>query len=289
MRWAVVTPSYSLDLERCQLLCRSMDAFLAGPWHHYIIVDPVDLPLFLPLAGPRRTIINKKDVLPKGFHFGGKIPLIRLGRWWWSLRHGPVFGWQMQQYVKMLMAGLLEEEAMAFFDSDVFFLRPFDIGTFAKGHKVRFNPSVHVFLWENADVASSMRIVGVEPTPDKTAFWGQEQIVTWHRQTVLDMLDYITKLQGKPWHEAIGRKLNFAEYHLYGTYVLYVQKNNPHLFDDELLYCKSLWTRDQAVGVDVREFCLTLAPHQSAVCIQSSLGADIATITSIVDEAIAAK
>ena len=287
MRWAVVTPSYVLDFERCQLLCRSMDAFLTGPWHHYVIVDPVDLPLFKPLAGPRRTVINKKDILPKGFHFGGKVPFVRLGRWWWSFRHGPVFGWQMQQYVKMLMASHLQEEAMAFCDSDVFFLKPFNISTFEQDGKVRFNLAETPLSTQNPDIASSISMIGLDPK-DITFFWGSEQIVTWHRQTVLDMLNYVSARQGKPWHEAIGRKLNFAEYHLYGTFVIYVQKNNPHIFNSPVLYCKSLWTKEQASQVDVREFCRTLQPQQAAVCIQSLIGADMKTITAIVDEAIAA-
>lgn len=28
--WAVITPSYIGDLERCKLLCESMDVFFAG-------------------------------------------------------------------------------------------------------------------------------------------------------------------------------------------------------------------------------------------------------------------
>ncbi|WP_432432022.1 DUF6492 family protein [Aestuariivirga litoralis] len=100
LQWAVITPSYSLDARRCKLLCRSMDAFLSGPWHHYIIVDPVDMPLFRHLSSEKRTIIDKREILPKSTVFVGKVPFMRLGRVWWSWRHGPIFGWQMQQLVK---------------------------------------------------------------------------------------------------------------------------------------------------------------------------------------------
>ncbi|MEO6607220.1 MAG: DUF6492 family protein, partial [Aestuariivirga sp.] len=93
-----------------------MDAFLQGAWHHYIVVDPVDLPLFAPLARPQRSIINKADILPKGMRYLGKVPLMRLGRLWWSRRHGLIFGWQMQQFVKILMASHIEENAMMFCD-----------------------------------------------------------------------------------------------------------------------------------------------------------------------------
>ena len=288
LRWAVVTPSYVLDYERCQLLCRSMDAFLEGPWNHYIIVDPVDVPLFAPLAGPRRTVINKKDILPRGFHFGGKVPFMRLGRWWWSFRHGPVFGWQMQQFVKIFMANHVTEEALLFCDSDVFFLKPFNVSTLERQGKIRFNAAETNNWRGNRDVSTSIELLGLNPD-DIHIYWGGDQLVTWHRQTVLAMQDFLSRRHNKPWHEAIGMKLNFTEYQLYGTYVLYVQKDNPHIYKDGTIYCKSLWTKEQAATHDVRAFCRDLQPHEAAVCVQSLIGSDMATITAIVNEAIAAK
>lgn len=288
LRWAVVTPSYNLDFARCQLLCRSMDAFLSGPWHHYIIVDPIDLPLFKPLAGLRRTIVNKKDILPKGFHFGGKVPFVRLGRWWWSFRHGPVFGWQMQQFVKIFMANYLTEDAMIFCDSDVFFLKRFNISTLEQNGRVRFNPSDENTQTENADIIASIKLLGFDPKDIRT-FWGKDQLVTWHRETVIAMQDFLSKRHGKPWHQAIGKRLGFGEYHLYGTYVLHAQRNNPHVFMSDAVYCKSLWTKKQAASTDLREFCRSLKSPEVAVCIQSLIGSDMATLREIVDAAIAAK
>ena len=130
--------------------------------------------------------------------------------------------------------------------------------------------------------------MGVDPQ-DVTLTWGSEQIVTWHRPTALAMQDYITQRHGKPWHEEIGMKISFAEYHLYGTYVNYVAPNNPNIFYSDTHYCKSLWTREQAAKTTVREFCAHLEPPLAAVCIQSLLDADMNTITEIVDTAIAAK
>ena len=272
--WAVVTPSYNLDLERCKLLCASMDAFLSGPWHHYIVVDPVDLPLFAPLAGPRRSVINKADILPKGMRFLGKVPFMRLGRLWGSWRHGLVFGWQMQQFVKILIASHVNEYAMAFCDSDVFFVRPFDIGRLARGDQIRFNSDENFGGPQDSIVNASIELLGLSDIRPTRFAWG-DALVTWHRATVIAMQDYLSKLHHKPWHEAIGSRFMFSEYHLYCLFVNYIQKDNPFLYEDNTVYCKVMWSKEQAKQADVAAFCADLQPEQVAVCIQSLIGLDI--------------
>ncbi len=271
--WAVITPSYNLDLERCKLLCRSMDAFLSGPWHHYIVVDPVDSSLFTSLKGPRRTVVNKTDILPKGMRYVGKVPFMRLGRLWWSGRHGPVFGWQMQQYVKIMMASYVKQEAMLFLDSDIFFLKPFNISKFAREGKVRFSSEESPVESEISMKSTSLKLLGLSRDATKCVY--KDPIVTWHRPTAVAMQDYLSKLHNKPWHEAIGSKIMFSEYMLYIMFVNYIQKSNPHLYEDNTIYCKTLWTKEAAKTTDIAEFCSSLGPDQVAVCIQSLIGIPI--------------
>lgn len=274
LSWAAVTPSYSLDFERCKLLCLSMDAFLSGPWHHYIIVDPVDIPLFAPLSGPRRTVVDKATILPRGMHYIGKVPFMRLGRLWWSWKHGAVFGWQMQQFVKISMASHVKQEAMIFLDSDIFFLKSFDIGSLARGGQVRFSSVESSLQFESSLKSNSIKLLGLSHDEATRCFY-KDPIVTWHRPTAVAMQDYLFELHRQPWHEAIGSTIMFSEYSLYIMFVNYIQKSNPHLYEDNTIYCKTLWTKEAAKTTDIAEFCSSLGPDQVAVCIQSLIGIPI--------------
>ena len=285
MNWAVITPSYNLDLERCKLLCLSMDAFLSGPWHHYVVVDPVDFPLFAALAGPQRTVVNRADILPKGMHYVGKVPFMRLGRLWWSRRHGPIFGWQMQQFVKIFMASHVKQEAMMFLDSDIFFLKPLNINLFLRGSKVRFSSSESPVDVVTGMKTNSIKLSGLSVS-EVTKCVYEDQIVTWHRPTAIAMQDYLSKLHNKPWHEAIGAKIMFSEYTLYILFVNYIQKANPHLYEDNTIYCKTLWTKETAKTTDIADFCSSLKPEQVAVCIQSLIGIPIDVYAQQLERAI---
>ena len=287
MKWAVITPSYNLDLERCKLLCGSMDAFLSGPWHHYVVVDPVDIPLFAPLAGPQRTVVNKTDILPKSMRYVGKMPFMRLGRLWWSWRHGPIFGWQMQQFVKIMMASYVKQEAMVFLDSDIFFLKPFDISKFSRDGKVRFSSEESPLESEISMKSTSLKLLGLSREATKCVY--KDPIITWHRSTAVAMQDFLSKLHNKPWHEAIGAKIMFSEYMLYIMFVNYIQKTNPHLYEDNTVYCKTLWSKETAKTTDIAEFCSSLEPEQVAVCIQSLIGIPIKVYAEELQHAIGRK
>ena len=64
MKTAVMTASWAGDLDRCGLMCESLDRFLEGDWHHYILVEPRDVAAFARLNGPRRTVISETDLFP---------------------------------------------------------------------------------------------------------------------------------------------------------------------------------------------------------------------------------
>ena len=50
---AIVTASYAPDFERCRLLCETIDRFVTGASHHYILVEQRDVALFRQLADAR--------------------------------------------------------------------------------------------------------------------------------------------------------------------------------------------------------------------------------------------
>ncbi len=271
MNWAVITPSYNLDFARCKLLCRSMDAFLSGPWQHYIVVDPVDMPLFASLAGPRRSIINKADILPDNMRYLGKLPFMRLGRLWWSWRHGPVFGWQMQQFVKIFMAASVKEEAIAICDSDILFLKSFNVSNLGRRGQVRFAIADSPQSLQYSLITNTLAILGLKENEPRN-FALDDPIVTWHRPTVVAMQNYLTALHHKPWHEAIGSKLMFSEFQMYALFVEYIQKDNPFIYRESSYFTKTLWTKQMASETNLTDFCGDLEANQVAVCIQSLIG-----------------
>ncbi|MFZ1680090.1 MAG: DUF6492 family protein, partial [Rhizobiaceae bacterium] len=64
MSTAIVTASYAPDLQRCRLLCDSIDRHVTGFERHYILVAAHDMKAFAALASPRRVIVDERDLLP---------------------------------------------------------------------------------------------------------------------------------------------------------------------------------------------------------------------------------
>ena len=50
---ALVTASYAPDFERCRLLCETVDQYVTGFSHHYILVEHNDVAQFRALESAR--------------------------------------------------------------------------------------------------------------------------------------------------------------------------------------------------------------------------------------------
>jgi hypothetical protein len=83
-KWAIVTPTYHLDYEQFKLMCESMDHFVEGQWHHYVVVTKADYAMFAPFNGPRRTVIENTEILPPWLRYIGKLGRVRSGSFWFS-------------------------------------------------------------------------------------------------------------------------------------------------------------------------------------------------------------
>ncbi len=221
MKWAIVTPSYDLDFDQCELMCESVDTFVHGDWHHYVCVNKVDYPLFEKLNGPRRTILLNSKVLPQWLRYIGKLGKVRGGSMWFSFRTGIIFGWHLQQIVKLNLATVLDEEMMLLVDSDIFFARRLDLDSLAGPDGITFcrvfPPANDSEKTLNAFNYQSKKTLGLPANVRNIN--SAHALSVWHRKTILEMCNYISRKHKKHWIKAIFGYRVLSEGTLYGLYI----------------------------------------------------------------------
>lgn len=281
MQTAIVTSSYRGDFERCRLLCESIDRRVSGHTRHLILVESRDVALFRSLAGPRREIVDERDLLPVWLRpFPDPLSLGRR-RFWLSPSGPPLRGWHVQQLRRIAMAAALDETVMVSVDSDVVFLRPFDVAWFHEGEKVRFyrRPGI-LEAYEPAAREEHRKwsrkagqLLAIDH-PEATDTGYIATLIAWRSDTVREMLGRIESRAGRSWASALAATRALSECTLYGRFVDEIEaKPDRHLPGDVNL-CRMYWT-GEAMGADaLTDFAADLEPHQVAAGIQSFTGTD---------------
>lgn len=283
--WAIITPSYEPDHTRCQLLCKSIDTFVEGDWHHYIIVSFEDLALFSSLAGPKRSIVEKQTLLPKGM-----VHLPRLSKLansiirfisfsiWFSWSTGFLVGWQVQQLIKIEMACRVKELGIMCCDSDMFFIKKFQLSKLNTHGRFRFWRSSETYSENEISnpryIATSAKILGLKQDVFPVAVY-VGPLVTWHRPTVLAMRDHISKIARTDWRVALAKYYHLSEYSLYGLFVDRVLEDASHLQTDHRPLVCTIWHRTTMNDAALSKFCDEIADFQVAVCVQSFAGISV--------------
>jgi Family of unknown function (DUF6492) len=287
--WAIVTPSYDSDFVRCKILCRSIDMFVRGNWHHYIIVDPPDVVLFKPLSGPRRTIVSKTDVFPRGTYKFLDTRLsrsVRFRRIWWSWS-GPVAGWQVQQIIKISIAAKIPQTGMLCCDSDMFFIREFDLSKLIRDGKFRlFRSLQRAPLKHNPDpemYLTAESFLGISAI-DRCYYLYGDNAITWKRADVVAMIGHVSNLHGMPWERIVRKPAMISENMMYGMFVDEVSGLAGNYFYESQSPCKTLFFKSPDPHFDLRRFCTETEPHHLAVGIQSNIGLGTAAIEAIFDD-----
>ncbi|WP_377294028.1 DUF6492 family protein [Rhizobium sp. SG2393] len=290
MRTAIVTASYSRDFERCRMLCASMDRHMQGDWVHYLLVASFDVALFRELEGPRRRVIDEREILPfwvqavtDPFSGGGR-------KMWLTPFSLPLRGWHVQQLRRLGLARIIEEPAMLALDSDVVLLRPFDPATLWQDGDLRF------YRKDNAITASARsnhlawlahtdRLFGIGPHR-LPAHDYVNTMIAWRTDTSRALLDYVEQRSGRHWVRAITASRAYSECIIYGRFVDEVLGGKGHARNDRPL-CHVLWEAgDYPKGPEgLRLFMADLAPDQYAVGIQSFIDHDLGAIDAVVREA----
>lgn len=279
--WAFVTPSYTGDYQRCVLLCRSMDALLSGNWNHYIVVDRPHLAMFRHLQGPRRHVLVTDDILPGKMRLLFHMPFAGGRSVWWSKTAGLSIGWHLQQMVKIGIASQLNEDGLAYCDSDTFFLKPFDVAELIQNNKFRlYHSGVAAQASSTPNPAYTRAALEMLDLPLDGSYYGYvDNFITWRRQSAIELQMRLGEKHDGQWQRAFRNRLRVSEYNLYGLYVDNLTQAEATHFHTAQLLCKTHWSRESMTPEKVVAFCQGLAPHQVMVGIQSFAGVDVALLT----------
>ena len=289
MTTAVVTASYAPDFERCRLLCESMDRHVSGYTCHYILVESADVALFKALEGPRRVVIDERDLLPWWLKaFPDPLSLGRR-RIWLSPFTMPMRGWHSQQLRRMAIAATSPEDGFFYCDSDVVFVRDFDVASLWKGNDLRLfrrddamaGPSVsdEHRIW----VANAAWLLETPPEliPEHDYIG---TLIAWRGDTVRGLIKRIEDKQGKNWIAAIGRRRRFSECTIYGQYADALMGQAGHFVDNQDL-CEVFWFKPMPTEQEFLQRVASMKPEQVAIGIQSFIGVDIASIRRLIGKA----
>ncbi|KFB11133.1 hypothetical protein EL18_02177 [Nitratireductor basaltis] len=276
---AIATPSYGPDLERCRLLCESIDRHVSGMDKHYLLVSGRDVSRFRQLESRRREVVDERDILPSWLHDLPDPTSLLRRRIWVSTKLPPLRGWHVQQLRRIAIAAHIPQKTIAYCDSDVLFLKDFHLAQFWHGSALRLYrrddalPADGDHLTWSANAGRTLGLPA-EPVPPHDYI---STVIAWRRDTVLSMMRHVESRHGTSWVQAVARVRKFSECILYGRYVDEVLHGAGHFHADRSL-CKVYW---DGPGLDVaglEHFAASMTPEQVAVGIQSFTGTNLDTL-----------
>lgn len=278
---ALVTPSYAADFERCALLCETVDRFVTGSRKHYLLVTGQDVARFRALESRDRIVVDERDLLPDWLHnLPDPLSFFRR-RIWLSTRTAPLRGWHVQQLRRIAIAEKVPEAALVYCDSDVVFLKPFDLAVFWRDGALRLYRRDGALPVDTGGghpdwLANAGRVLAL-PMPDGNPHDYISTVIAWRRETVISMTRHIESRHDRHWVEAVASRRRFSECILYGRYVDEVLKGREH-FHDDTEFCRVYWSGPGLDEEGLKELIASLRPEQAAVGIQSFTRTDLAPL-----------
>ncbi len=259
MRFAIVTPSFHLDYERCLLLNDSIARHVPEDVEHVIIVSRSDHALFQARANRRTRVIVQEDIVEGRFV---RLPWPKNSRIGWMTP--PIRGWIWQQMVKLSIARAVDADAYMFIDSDIFFVRPCDPRSFVVDGKVPMLREEKDWYETSADhqkwAAISHRALRL---PRSTRPWRVGYVGPgpfWRRDVLGKLEAHLSNgRSGAAWLRGIARHVTFSEYMLYGIFVdevLGIDAAGHYGFDRHL--CHEFWDARPMTAAELGEFSRTV-------------------------------
>ncbi len=267
MSIALVTPSCAADYEQCRLLVETANRCIHREIPHYLIIDRRDVPRFQSLASPRTRILISEELLPAWL-----APDPEHRHRWTSARTPPVVNWVVQQLLKLSVFDVIPEDLAVFCDSDMAFVRPFDLAARLIHPpdriallRVEQNPGPLWSTWREM----AFSLLGLHdrsgPVIDYIG-----NMITWQRKHVLALRNRIEDIHGRPWIEAAARCATLSEYMLYGTFIEHVVglEESGHLIDNRPAI-KASWGTKLNDAEALRRFLADMEPGIVGIMIHS--------------------
>lgn len=274
LTYAIITPSYALDFERCRLLVESVRARVAPDIAHYVIVDRRDERLFQALRGPRTHVVVKQSILPWWLH---QVP--SSSRWWLSLKGLPVRGWIIQQIVKLSVDAVTQADVCIFMDSDTLLIKPFDPRAAERAGQVPlFRERLpaedhHNTLWH----AAAGRLLGLPREQDPRASY-VTQAVTWRRSNVIALQRHIARTTGRGWVESLCSLPTMSEYVVYGVFCERLLRERSGHYLDGTITTLNYWDTTRLEERDLAALRARLRPEHVGVMISAKSSTEVGAI-----------
>ena len=267
---AFVTKSYTPDLERCELLCRSIELLARGT-RHWIIVDSRDLAAFRSLENATTRIVTTEELLPRRIR---RLEVYGTGKnIWFGARMPPMRGWFVQQLVKLAIALVASEDALIHADSDVALIRPLREETITDaGGSVRLFgvPAIiderlpNQVRWHR----TSERLLGIPPRPlPLPDYIGG--LVTWRRDVAVALLQHVERNSGRDWLRTLAATWNLSEYTLYGRFACDVLGESAGQYVTPSPLCRDYWGTVPLSDRELEAFLDGMSLEQVAVSINA--------------------
>jgi len=270
--FALVTPSYWMDVERCRFLLETAERWVPEDVHHYLIIANRDLHLFRPMLTRRTTLIVVEDIIPKWLF---RLPGIR--RFWVSLRTRPVKNWILQQIVKLSVPAAVTEDVLLYADSDMFFIAPFDPRTFEKDGEVPLfaEPGQRGLIPSNdAWQVVCANLLGIPVQKDFDLNY-VGQLIWWRRQHAMGAVQRVQEHCGRPWQQSIASLSGFSEYILYGLYVDQALGAKSLHWHDPMVRTLCYWENDPLDLPALEAFKAKRQPYHHSAMISAKSGTSI--------------
>lgn len=286
---AIVTASYAPDFERCRLLCDTMDRHVEGFSRHLILVEQRDVALFRQLEGPRRVVVDERDILPVWLR-PFNDPLSGFGRRiWLSLSTPPLRGWHVQQLRRLAIPRHIDEAAVLFCDSDVAFLRRFHCASLWRDGALRLFRREDALALGGPGLDEQRRwsfiageLFGLAKEPGRHDYIAT--LIAWRSDTVRAMCEQIEALSGQHWVKAVAARRHFSECMIYGRFADEVLGGTGH-FHDSTELCRMVWDGPMPTEHDLEDLLADLQPHEVAIGIQSFIGVGVDRLRRLVEAA----
>lgn len=177
----------------------------------------------------------------------------------------------MQQITKLSADQVTDAEVILFADSDLQFIRPFELDLFKQEQRLRLHrvpgagQTGTQLRWHHR----ASRLLGIKPRYLGGDYVGQ--LISWRRENLINLKSHMERVNRRPWYEPVADSLYFSEYTLYGAFVehvLGVNSSGHFCCGEDICHC--CWYSEQAEKL--KTGAAFINERAQALLLQSNLG-----------------